>query len=54
MSLDENTLKLLGDLKQKRGVIKVSLTQTRNCIKHFDPKVEAISLLEFRQEENLW
>lgn len=51
MVLDGETSKLLSELKRKRGVVKAALTRTLKFIGNFDPKVEALSLLEFRQEE---
>lgn len=44
-------MKVLSKLKRKRGVVKATLTRTLKFIRHFDPRVEALSLLEFRQEE---
>lgn len=51
MVLEETPLKVLVDLRRKRGVIKAALTRISNFVKTFDPKVEAVSLLDFRQEE---
>ncbi|XP_050435205.1 uncharacterized protein LOC126842321 [Adelges cooleyi] len=51
MVLDENAQKLLTELKRKRGVVKASLTRVRTFISKFDPSEQALSLLEFRQEE---
>jgi len=51
MALDAEALKVLSELKRKRGVVKASLTQTLKFIRNFDAKVEAPPLLEFRQEE---
>jgi len=51
MGLDENDLKVLADLKRKRGVIKASLTRARNFVNNFNPREQAITLVEFRQEE---
>ena len=51
MVLDENEQKALTDLKRKRGVIKASLTRIRTFVTRFDPTQQAVSLLEFRQEE---
>ncbi|XP_060865555.1 uncharacterized protein LOC132941464 [Metopolophium dirhodum] len=39
------------ELRKKRGIIKASLTLMKNFVERFDPTVDAISLLEFRQEE---
>jgi len=51
MVLDENEQKALTDLKRKRGVINASLTRIRTFVTKFDPTQQAVSLLEFRQEE---
>ncbi|KNE87828.1 hypothetical protein PSTG_18781, partial [Puccinia striiformis f. sp. tritici PST-78] len=51
MVLDESAQKVLTDLKRKRGVIKASLTRARNFINTFNPREQAITLVEFRQEE---
>lgn len=51
MSLDEVMLAQLKDLKKKRGIVKAALTRMKTFVESFDPAVEAISLLEFRQEE---
>ncbi|CAI6377504.1 unnamed protein product [Macrosiphum euphorbiae] len=51
MVLDAETLKVLSELRRKRGVVKGALTRTLKFINNFDPKTEALSLLEFRQEE---
>jgi len=51
MGLDESDLKALTDLKRKRGVIKASLTRARNFMNTFNPREQAITLVEFRQEE---
>lgn len=51
MSLDESQAKVLADLKRKRGVIKASLTRVQTFINKFNPREDAITLLEFRQEE---
>ncbi|XP_025407382.1 uncharacterized protein LOC112681329 [Sipha flava] len=51
MGLDETQAKVLVDLKRKRGVVKGSLTRVRTFISKFDPRNDAITLLEFRQEE---
>lgn len=51
MVLDESSQKLVSDLRRKRGVIKASLTRIRTFISKFNPREDAISLLEFRQEE---
>lgn len=51
MVLDESEQKALSDLKRKRGVIKAALTRAQKFVTKFDPKVESIALLEFRQEE---
>lgn len=50
MVLDESSQKLVSDLKRKRGVVKASLTRIRTFISKFNPREDAISLLEFRQE----
>jgi len=49
MVLEETSLKVLSDSNRKRGVIKAALTRMSNFVKGFDPKVKAISLLEFRR-----
>lgn len=49
--MDESQKKVLGDLIRKRGVIKASLTRIRTFVTKFNPREDAITLLEFRQEE---
>jgi len=51
MVLDADTMKVLSELRRKRGVVKGALTRTLKFINSFDPMTEALSLLEFRQEE---
>lgn len=51
MGLDEISQSQVKELRKKRGVIKASLTRMKNFVEEFDPMVDAISLLEFRQEE---
>lgn len=51
MVLDESDLKVLADMKRKRGVVKASLTRIKTFVSKFDPREQAVSLLEFRQEE---
>ncbi|XP_060836320.1 uncharacterized protein LOC132918983 [Rhopalosiphum padi] len=51
MPLDETQRKTLSDLIRKRGVIKASLTRIRTFVTKFNPREDAITLLEFRQEE---
>lgn len=51
MSFDENNQRSLSDLRRKRGVIKASLTRIRKFVANFNPREDAITLLEFRQEE---
>jgi len=51
MVLDESSQKMLADMKRKRGVVKASLTRIKTFVNKFDPREQAISLLEFRQEE---
>lgn len=51
MSLDENDKWVLNYLIKKRRVVKTSLICTKNYVEGFDTTTEAISLLEFRQEE---
>lgn len=51
MSLDDVMQSQLKELKKKRGIIKASLTRMKNFVDNFDPSTDAISLLEFRQEE---
>lgn len=48
MSTDEQ---ILAGLKRKRGTIKASLTRVRTFVDNFDQSNQAVSLLEFRQEE---
>ncbi|XP_050058669.1 uncharacterized protein LOC126553154 [Aphis gossypii] len=48
---DDREQKLISDLRRKRGVVKASLTRIRTFIQNFKPGVDAITLLEFRQEE---
>jgi len=38
-------------LRRKRGVVKASLTRIRKFVQNFKPTVDAVTLLEFRQEE---
>jgi hypothetical protein len=51
MSSDEALLVQLKELKKKRGIVKATLTRMKTFVQSFDPTVEAISLLEYRQEE---
>lgn len=51
MVLDESELKMLSELKRKRGVVKASLTRISTFVSKFDPSVHATSQLDFRQEE---
>jgi len=51
MALDENEKKALGNLKKRRGVVKAALTRVQTFITKFNPRNDAIALLEFRQEE---
>ncbi|XP_016665027.1 uncharacterized protein LOC107885848 [Acyrthosiphon pisum] len=51
MGLDDIMLAQVKELRKKRGIIKASLTRMKNFVEGFDPTVDAISLLEFRQEE---
>lgn len=51
MGLDEMMLGQVKDLRKKRGIIKAALTRMKNFVEAFDPTIDAISLLEFRQEE---
>lgn len=51
MVLDDTDKKVLGDLRRKRGVVKASLTRFRTFVQNFRPSVDAITLLEFRQEQ---
>lgn len=51
MGLDDDQQKVLANLKKKRAVIKASLTRVRTFVSKFDPLEQAVSLLEFRQEE---
>ncbi|XP_008185105.1 uncharacterized protein LOC103309988 [Acyrthosiphon pisum] len=51
MVLDDSDKKVLGDLRRKRGVVKASLTRIRTFVQNFRPAVDAITLLEFRQEQ---
>lgn len=51
MVLDDNDRKVLSDLRRKRGVVKASLTRIRTFVQSFRPTVDAITLLEFRQEQ---
>jgi len=48
---DEIDVKTLIDLKKRRAVIKAALTRLRSFVVKFDPREQALSLLEFRQEE---
>jgi len=40
----------LADMKKKRAVIKAALTRVRTFVTSFNPRDQALSLLEFRQE----
>jgi len=40
----------LAGMKKKRAVIKAALTRVRTFVTSFNPKDQALSLLEFRQE----
>jgi len=51
MGLDEVMQAQVKELGKKRGIIKASITRMKNFVEEFDPTVDAISLLEFRQEE---
>lgn len=51
MNMDEAQKKVLNDLIRKRGVIKASLTRVRTFVNKFNPREDAITLLQFRQEE---
>jgi len=51
MVLDESDIKVLADMKRQRGVVKASLTHIKRFVRKFDPREQAVSLLEFRQEE---
>jgi hypothetical protein len=51
MSLDEMMMGQLKDLRKKRGIIKAALIRMKTFVENFDTTVDAISLLEFRQEE---
>lgn len=51
MTLDESQQQTLTHLKRKRGVVKASLTRVRTFVSKFNPRDDAITLLEFRQEE---
>jgi len=51
MGLDEDQQKVLVDLERKRGVIKASLTRSQTFLSKFISSEQAVSLLEFRQEE---
>jgi len=51
MTLEEDTKRSLSELKRKRETIKADLTRVHTFLNNFDPTVQAVSLLEFRQEE---
>jgi len=51
MGLDEMTQGQVKELRKKRGIIKAALTRIKNFVEAFDSTTDAISLLEFRQEE---
>lgn len=51
MALDENNTKLMNDLKVRRRVIKSSLTRVKTFIDNFQIDNQALSELEFRQEQ---
>lgn len=51
MGLDERQQEELKNLIRKRGAIKAALTRVRTFINKFNPREEAITLLQFRQEE---
>jgi len=48
---DEMDVKTLIGLIKKRSVNKTALTRLRSFVVKFDPREQALSLLEFRQEE---
>ncbi|XP_016657693.1 uncharacterized protein LOC107882968 [Acyrthosiphon pisum] len=47
----EEELKLLAELRRKRGVVKAALTRAQTFVSNFVIGEQAVSLLEFRQEE---
>ncbi|XP_060858122.1 uncharacterized protein LOC132935520 [Metopolophium dirhodum] len=51
MGLDEIMQAQVKEVRKKRGIIKASLTRMKNFLEGFDLTTDAISLLEFRQEE---
>lgn len=51
MGLDEIQQQGLNDLIRKRGVVKAALTRVRTFMSKFNPREDAITLLQFRQEE---
>lgn len=51
MSLLEDSKRTISELRRTRGVVKASLTRVRTFIERFNPEEQALSLLEFRQEE---
>lgn len=48
---NESDTKMLLELKKKRAVIKAALTRVRTFVTNFEPREQALSLIEFRQEE---
>ncbi|VVC27563.1 Protein of unknown function DUF1759 [Cinara cedri] len=51
MPLDSIMFSQLKELRKKRGIVKAALTCMKTFVESFDPSVDAVSLLEFRQEE---
>jgi len=50
MVFDESEQKIICDLRKKRGVVKASLTRIQKFVTSFQPGINAITLLEFKQE----
>lgn len=48
--MDGDNIKVLKDLRIKRGSVKSALTRAQTALNNFDPRAQSISLIEGRQE----
>lgn len=48
--MDEDNIKILKDLRIKRGSVKSALTRAQTALNNFDPRAQSITLIEVRQE----
>lgn len=46
----EDNIKVLKDLRIKRGSVKSALTRAQTALNNFDPRAQSITLIEVRQE----